>query len=151
MNAQGEDVVAGIRTPHADPRAREDYARGLQPAARNHDAAGEALPDMQDFEFTIQDERLYMLQTRSGKRTGTRRRRVAIQMVDEGLITKEEAIFRVEPESLYQLLAPESRREEAKMPVLATGLPASPGAASGRWCSPPTKRSRSATRTAGQS
>src|SRR5581483_10964324 len=88
--------------------------------------------DMQDFEFTIQDGRLYMLQTRNGKRTGRAAVRVAIQMVDEGLITKEEAIFRVEPNQLYDYLVPRLDEKHAKVEVLATGLPASPGAAVGQ-------------------
>ena len=87
---------------------------------------------MQDFEFTIQDGKLYMLQTRNGKRTGLAAVRVAIQMVDEGLITKEEAIFRVEPNQLYDFLVPRLDEKSTKVEVLATGLPASPGAAVGR-------------------
>src|SRR5205814_535119 len=88
--------------------------------------------DMQDFEFTIQDRKLYMLQTRNGKRTGLAAVRVALQMVDEGLITKEEAIFRVEPNQLYDFLVPRLDEKKAKVEVLATGLPASPGAAVGQ-------------------
>src|SRR6266851_9862511 len=88
--------------------------------------------DMQDFEFTIQDSKLYMLQTRNGKRTGIAAVRVAIQMVEEGLITKEEAIFRVEPNQLYDFLVPRLDEKKVKIQVLATGLPASPGAAVGQ-------------------
>src|SRR6202040_503375 len=88
--------------------------------------------DMQDFEFTIQDGKLYMLQTRNGKRTGRAAVRVAIQMVNEGLITKEEAIFRVEPNQLYDFLVPRLDEKKAKVEVLATGLPASRGAAVGQ-------------------
>ena len=88
--------------------------------------------DMQDFEFTIQDGTLYMLQTRNGKRTGRAAVRVAIQMVEEGLITKEEAIFRVEPNQLYDFLVPRLDEKKTKVEVLATGLPASPGAAVGQ-------------------
>jgi pyruvate,orthophosphate dikinase len=88
--------------------------------------------DMQDFEFTIQDGKLYMLQTRNGKRTGLAAVRVAIQMVEEGLITKEEAIFRVEPNQLYDFLVPRLDEKSTKVEVLATGLPASPGAAVGQ-------------------
>src|SRR6266566_6680684 len=87
---------------------------------------------MQDFEFTIQDGKLYMLQTRNGKRTGIAAVRVALQMVEEGLITKEEAIFRVEPNQLYDFLVPRLDEKNAKVEVLATGLPASPGAAVGQ-------------------
>ena len=88
--------------------------------------------DMQDFEFTIQEGKLYMLQTRNGKRTGLAAVRVAIQMVKEGLISKEEAIFRVEPNQLYDFLVPRLDEKKAKIEVLATGLPASPGAAVGQ-------------------
>src|SRR5450631_2267808 len=88
--------------------------------------------DVQDFEFTIQDGKLYMLQTRVGKRTGLAAVRVAIQMVDEGLITKEEAIFRVDPNQLYDFLVPRLDEKSTKVEVLATGLPASPGAAVGQ-------------------
>ena len=88
--------------------------------------------DMQDFEFTIQDGKLYMLQTRNGKRTGLAAVRVAIDMVEEGLITKEEAIFRVEPNQLYDFLVPRLDEKGEKIEVLATGLPASPGAAVGQ-------------------
>ena len=88
--------------------------------------------DMQDFEFTIQDGKLYMLQTRNGKRTGLAAVRVAIDMVREGLITQEEAIFRVEPNQLYDFLVPRLVEKGEKIEVLATGLPASPGAAVGQ-------------------
>jgi len=87
---------------------------------------------MQDFEFTIQDGKLYMLQTRNGKRTGLAAVRIAIDMVREGLITKEEAIFRVEPNQLYDFLVPRLVEKGEKIEVLATGLPASPGAAVGQ-------------------
>src|ERR1700744_6310739 len=87
---------------------------------------------MQAFEFTIQEGKLYMLQTRNGKRTGRAAVRVAIQMVEEGLITKEEAIFRVEPNQLYDFLVPRLDEKSGKVEVLATGLPASPGAAVGQ-------------------
>jgi pyruvate,orthophosphate dikinase len=88
--------------------------------------------DMQDFEFTIQDRKLYMLQTRNGKRTGLAAVRVALQMVDEGLIKKEEAIFRVDPNQLYDFLVPRLDEKRSKVEVLAKGLPASPGAAVGQ-------------------
>jgi pyruvate, orthophosphate dikinase len=88
--------------------------------------------DMQDFEFTIQDGKLYMLQTRNGKRTGLAAVRVAIDMVKEGLITQEEAIHRVEPNQLYDFLVPRLVEKGEKIEVLATGLPASPGAAVGQ-------------------
>jgi pyruvate, orthophosphate dikinase len=131
MNAQGEDVVAGIRTPVHISELKKimpkvyDQLREITTRLETH------YKDMQDFEFTIQDGKLYMLQTRNGKRTGRAAVRVAIQMVEEGLITKEEAIFRVEPNQLYDFLVPRLD-EKGKVEVLATGLPASPGAAVGQ-------------------
>ena len=132
MNAQGEDVVAGIRTP-----VHISELEKIMPEVYNqlHEITTRLekhYRDMQDFEFTIQDGRLYMLQTRNGKRTGRAAVRVAIQMVEEGLITREEAIFRVEPNQLYDFLVPRLDEKNAKIEVLATGLPASPGAAVGQ-------------------
>jgi pyruvate, orthophosphate dikinase len=132
MNAQGEDVVSGIRTPIHISKLEEiqpdtyKQLRDITTRLENH------YRDMQDFEFTIQDGRLYMLQTRNGKRTGRAAVRVAIQMVEEGLITKEEAIFRVEANQLYDFLVPRLDEKGVKIEVLATGLPASPGAAVGQ-------------------
>src|SRR5450432_3209271 len=132
MNAQGEDVVSGIRTPIHISKLEEiqpdtyKQLREITTRLENH------YRDMQDFEFTIQDGRLYMLQTRNGKRTGRAAVRVAIQMVEEGLITKEEAIFRVEPNQLYDFLVPSLAEKGVDIEVLATGLPASPGAAVGQ-------------------
>ena len=132
MNAQGEDVVAGIRTP-----VHISELEKIQPDVYNQlreitTRLEKHYRDMQDFEFTIQDGRLYMLQTRNGKRTGRAAVRVAIQMVEEGLITKEEAIFRVEPNQLYDFLVPSLDEKGKDIEVLATGLPASPGAAVGQ-------------------
>jgi len=132
MNAQGEDVVAGIRTPlhisELEKAMPEVYnqLRDITTRLEKH------YKDMQDFEFTIQEGKLYMLQTRNGKRTGLAAVRVALQMVDEGLITKDEAIFRVEPNQLYDFLVPRLDEKGTKVEVLATGLPASPGAAVGQ-------------------
>jgi pyruvate,orthophosphate dikinase len=132
MNAQGEDVVSGVRTPVPILELQKimpdvyNQLREITTRLENH------YKDMQDFEFTIQDGKLYMLQTRNGKRTGLAAVRVAIQMVEEGLITKEEAIFRVEPNQLYDFLVPRLDEKSTKVEVLATGLPASPGAAVGR-------------------
>jgi pyruvate, orthophosphate dikinase len=132
MNAQGEDVVAGIRTPvHISELEKimpDVYGqlRDITTRLEKH------YRDMQDFEFTIQDGKLYMLQTRNGKRTGLAAVRVALQMVDEGLITKEEAIFRVDPNQLYDFLVPRLDEKKTRVEVLATGLPASPGAAVGQ-------------------
>jgi pyruvate, orthophosphate dikinase len=132
MNAQGEDVVAGIRTPVPISELEKimpDVYRQLHEITTRLE---KHYRDMQDFEFTIQDGKLYMLQTRNGKRTGIAAVRVAIQMVEEGLITKEEAIFRVEPNQLYDFLVPRLDDKGGKVEVLATGLPASPGAAVGQ-------------------
>jgi pyruvate, orthophosphate dikinase len=132
MNAQGEDVVAGIRTPvHISELERimpNVYRQLREITARleNH------YRDMQDFEFTIQDGKLYMLQTRNGKRTGIAAVRAAIEMVNEGMITKDEAIFRVDPNQLYDFLVPRLDEKSTKVEVLAIGLPASPGAAVGQ-------------------
>jgi pyruvate,orthophosphate dikinase len=132
LNAQGEDVVSGVRTPvhiselHKIMPHVYDQLRDITTRLEKH------YKDMQDFEFTIQDGKLYMLQTRNGKRTGRAAVRVAIQMVDEGLITKDEAIFRVEPNQLYDFLVPRLDEKSTKVEVLATGLPASPGAAVGQ-------------------
>ncbi len=132
MNAQGEDVVAGIRTP-----VHISELNKIQPDTYNQlrditSRMEKHYRDMQDFEFTIQDGKLYMLQTRNGKRTGRAAVRVAIHMVEEGLISKEEAIFRVEPNQLYDFLVPRLDEKKSKVEVLATGLPASPGAAVGQ-------------------
>jgi len=132
MNAQGEDVVAGIRTPVPILELQKVMPAVYQQLRDITTRLEKHYRDMQDFEFTIQEGKLYMLQTRNGKRTGRAAVRVAIQMVDEGLITKEEAIFRVEPNQLYDFLVPRLDEKAAKIEVLATGLPASPGAAVGQ-------------------
>jgi pyruvate,orthophosphate dikinase len=142
-NAQGEDVVAGIRTPK--PIVAEDGPDGLAEdfpeASRQLREVCEKLErhyrDMQDLEFTIQHDKLFMLQTRAGKRTGPAAVRTAVEMVAEGLINQREALDRVEPSQLAQLLAPEFDAEAKKKAIaggklLAHGLPAGPGAASGR-------------------
>ena len=122
LNAQGEDVVSGVRTPvhilELEKIMPEVYnqLRDITTRLEKH------YKDMQDFEFTIQDGKLYMLQTRNGKRTGLAAVRVALQMVEEGLITKEEAIFRVEPNQLYDFLVPRLDEKGAKIEVLANGL-----------------------------
>ncbi|WP_333571201.1 pyruvate, phosphate dikinase [Sphingomonas sp.] len=142
INAQGEDVVAGIRTPqYLTKRARE--TAGAKPASME-----EAMPevygelaavfdrlethyrDMQDIEFTVERAKLWMLQTRSGKRTAKAALKIAVDMANEGLITREEAILRVDPQALDQLLHP-TLDPSAPRDVLTKGLPASPGAASG--------------------
>ncbi|HSK77337.1 MAG TPA: pyruvate, phosphate dikinase [Thermoanaerobaculia bacterium] len=143
VNAQGEDVVAGIRTPK--PIVGEDGRGGLAEDFPQADSDLQAicarleehLRDMQDVEFTIQQGKLFMLQTRAGKRTGPAAIRIAVEMVEEGLITPEEALERVQPQQLSQMLAPELDAEQkaravAENRLLARGLPAGPGAASGR-------------------
>jgi pyruvate,orthophosphate dikinase len=132
LNAQGEDVVSGVRTPVPILELQKimpDVYRQLREITTRLE---KHYRDMQDFEFTIQEGKLYMLQTRNGKRTGLAAVRVAIQMVEEALITKEEAIFRVEPNQLYDFLVPRLDEKRVKVEVLATGLPASPGAAVGQ-------------------
>jgi pyruvate, orthophosphate dikinase len=132
MNAQGEDVVAGIRTPihiselHKQMPEVYDQLRDITTRLEKH------YRDVQDFEFTIQEGRLYMLQTRNGKRTGLAAVRIAIDMVNEGLIKQEEAIFRVDPNQLYDFLVPRLDERSGNIEVIATGLPASPGAAVGQ-------------------
>ncbi len=132
LNAQGEDVVSGVRTPlHISELEKvmpEVYnqLRDITSRMENH------YRDMQDFEFTIQDAKLYMLQTRNGKRTGLAAVKVAIDMVEEGLITPEEAVFRVEPNQLYDFLVPRLDEKGSKVEVLTKGLPASPGASVGQ-------------------
>ncbi|MEK9645479.1 MAG: PEP/pyruvate-binding domain-containing protein, partial [Alphaproteobacteria bacterium] len=143
VNAQGEDVVAGIRTPqHLTIAGKQEHGSDLP-------AMEEVMPevfgqldevrlnlekhyrDMQDIEFTVQQNKLWMLQTRSGKRTAKAALKIACDMVAEGLITKEEAVSRVDPESLDQLLHP-TLDPDAPRDSLTRGLPASPGAASGK-------------------
>ena len=133
INAQGEDIVAGVRTPqpireleHVMPRAYKQLREITTRLERHY-------KDVQDFEFTIQDERLFMLQTRSGKRTGLAAVLIATDLVAEKLITPKEAVLLLDPESLDQLLAPGFDLDEwTKIPVATRGLPASPGAASGQ-------------------
>jgi len=133
VNAQGEDVVAGIRTPR-----KISELRTLMPEVYNQlfEITGKLerhYRDMQDFEFTIQDRKLYMLQTRNGKRTGPAAVRIAVDMVDEGLIDKKEAVLRVEPQQLDQLLHPVLDSASLRtLTKLTNALPASPGAAVGK-------------------
>jgi len=142
VNAQGEDVVAGIRTPqHLTVKGKEENHSRL-PAMEEvmpevfarllevRDILERHYRDMQDIEFTVQRGKLYMLQTRSGKRTASAAIRIAVDMVAEGLISREEAVSRVEPNSIDQLLHP-TLDPKAERKVFARGLPASPGAASG--------------------
>lgn len=143
INAQGEDVVAGIRTPQSLTKYGREKEGSDMPSME------EAMPevfkqlddvrhklekhyrDIQDLEFTVQKDQLFMLQTRSGKRTAKAALKIAVDMVEEGLITQEEALLRVDPQSLDQLLHP-TLDPKAEKDVLTKGLPASPGAASGK-------------------
>src|SRR5579875_2326668 len=137
LNAQGEDVVAGIRTPSKISRLEQDLPdvyRQFQEIAQRLE---QHYHDMQDLEFTVEKGRLYMLQTRSGKRTAQAAVKVAVDMVEEGLISEEEAVKRVDPLHVYQLLLPRFDEEEKKKAaregrLLAKGLNASPGAATGK-------------------
>jgi pyruvate,orthophosphate dikinase len=132
LNAQGEDVVSGVRTPVHILELEKIMPNVYNQLREITTRLEKHYKDMQDFEFTIQDGKLYMLQTRNGKRTGLAAVRVALQMVDEGLISREEAIFRVEPNQLYDFLVPRLDEKGQKVEVLAKGLPASPGAAVGQ-------------------
>jgi pyruvate,orthophosphate dikinase len=133
INAQGEDVVAGVRTPEPIRALKDRLPKVFDQLHAITRRLEKHYRDVQDFEFTVQDEKLYMLQTRSGKRTGHAAVRIAVDMVKEKLITKEEALLRVDPLQLNQLLHPifdpERRKSHA---TLARGLNASPGAAAGR-------------------
>lgn len=133
LNAQGEDVVAGIRTPREISELRDimpDVYKEFEDAV---DKLEKHYKDMQDIEFTIENGKLYFLQTRTGKRTAKAAINIAVDLVEEGLINKEEAILRIEPEQLDHLLHPTFKAEALKnSEVIAKGLPASPGAASGK-------------------
>ena len=133
INAQGEDVVAGVRTPQPITKLAEDlpecYKEFMELATKleNH------YKDMQDMEFTIQEGKLYFLQTRNGKRTAPAAIQIACDLVDEGMITKEEAVLRIEAKSLDQLLHPTFDKDSLKAgEVIGEALPASPGAAAGK-------------------
>ncbi|WP_343101039.1 pyruvate, phosphate dikinase [Romboutsia sp. MSSM.1001216sp_RTP31141st1_G3_RTP31141_220114] len=133
MNAQGEDVVAGIRTPkdisslkEVMPKAYDEFMK-ITSILENH------YKDMQDIEFTIENEKLYILQTRSGKRTAGASINIAVDLVGEGIINEKEAIMRIEPKQLDQLLHPRFESKSLnEATVIAKGLPASPGAACGK-------------------
>ncbi len=133
MNAQGEDVVAGVRTPDPVARLAQKQPQSLKELERIRQVLESHFSDMQDFEFTIQDGKVYMLQTRNGKRTGVAAVRIAVEMVKERLIDWQTAITRVPADQLDQVLAPIFDRAAIKgAKVIATGLPAGPGAATGR-------------------
>jgi pyruvate,orthophosphate dikinase len=133
MNAQGEDVVAGIRTPEAISTLAKRNRRTYRELVGYRNKLEKHYRDMQDMEFTIEGGELFMLQTRSGKRTATAAVKIAVDMVREKLISKEEALLRIEPDDLDQLLHPAfDPASERGAEIIAKGLPASPGAATGR-------------------
>jgi len=137
VNAQGEDVVAGIRTPQKIIELGKTFLKAYQQLLDIRKKLEKHYKDMQDIEFTIENSKLFMLQCRNGKRTGFASVRIAVEMVEEKLIPKEEALRRVEPEALNQLLRPvfETAAKQAAVKegrLLAKGLPAGPGAATGR-------------------
>jgi len=133
MNAQGEDVVAGIRTPLPITELKQILPEAYKQLVEITSSLENHYRDVQDFEFTIQEGKLYMLQTRNGKRTGPAAVRIAVDMVGEGLISKKEAVQRVAPNQLDQLLHPVLDPATRKgLEKIATGLPASPGASVGR-------------------
>ncbi|MFI5213246.1 MAG: pyruvate, phosphate dikinase, partial [Gemmatimonadales bacterium] len=131
MNAQGEDVVAGIRTPEPIGRMAERFPEAYRELVGTKERLERHYRDMQDLEFTVERGKLYLLQTRTGKRAGAAAVRIAVDMVDEGLISEEEALQRVSPDAVEQMLHP-TVDPDADCKVLATGLPASPGAAAGQ-------------------
>ena len=133
INAQGEDVVAGIRTPQAIATLKDVMPEVYEQFAKIADTLEKHYRDMQDMEYTIERGKLYMLQTRNGKRTAAAALKIAVDLVNEGMISKEEAVLKVEPKQLDALLHPQfdaSALKAAK--VIATGLAASPGAACGQ-------------------
>jgi pyruvate,orthophosphate dikinase len=137
LNAQGEDVVAGIRTPSEINRLQQDLPQVYEQFKEIARRLEQHYRDMQDLEFTVERGRLFMLQTRSAKRTAQAAVKVAVDMVEEGLISEQEAVTRVYPFQVYQLLLPrfdeeEKKRAEQEGRLLAKGLNASPGAAGGK-------------------
>lgn len=133
MNAQGEDVVAGIRTPKQIDELKDILPEVHEAFMAVCEKLESHYKDMQDIEFTVERGKLYLLQTRSGKRTAFAAIRAAVEMVEEGLITKEEAVLRIESQQIDQLLHPTFEPHALKLAnVIGVGLPASPGAASGK-------------------
>jgi pyruvate,orthophosphate dikinase len=135
INAQGEDVVAGVRTPEDISKLKESMPECYKEFVYYAQKLEKHYKDMQDMEFTIEDNKLYFLQTRNGKRTASASLKIACDLVDEGLITPKEAIMRIDAKSLEQLLHPVFDPSDLKnAKVLAQGLPASPGAGAGKVC-----------------
>ncbi|MCQ2567105.1 MAG: pyruvate, phosphate dikinase [Mogibacterium sp.] len=133
VNAQGEDVVAGIRTPQPISEMADAFPEVFAQFEKVAETLEKHYKDMQDMEFTVEDRKLFMLQTRNGKRTAAAAVKVAVDMVNEGLIDKDTAVMRVEPDQINQLLHPTFDADELKKATaVAKGLPASPGAATGQ-------------------
>ncbi len=133
INAQGEDVVAGVRTPSPISQLKQDMPEVYEQFAQIADRLEKHYKDMQDMEFTIENGKLYMLQTRNGKRTAAAALKIAVDLVDEGMIDEEEAVLRVEPKQLDSLLHPQFDAEAVKKAkCIGKGLAASPGAACGK-------------------
>ena len=133
INAQGEDVVAGVRTPQPITRLEQDMPECYKQFMEIANKLEDHYRDMQDMEFTIEDKKLYFLQTRNGKRTAQAALQIACDLVDEGKITPKEAVLRIEAKSLDQLLHPTFNAEALKNgKIIGKGLPASPGAAAGK-------------------
>ena len=133
INAQGEDVVAGVRTPAPIAQLKQDMPEVYEQFASIADRLEKHYKDMQDMEFTIENGKLYMLQTRNGKRTAAAALKIAVDLVDEGMIDEEEAVLRVEPKQLDALLHPQFDAEAVKKAkAIGKGLAASPGAACGK-------------------
>ena len=133
MNAQGEDVVAGVRTPKSIDTLKEVMPDAYNEFVKTCEILESHYRDMQDMEFTIENGKLFMLQTRNGKRTGSAAIKIAVDLYNEGMISKEEALLKVEPKQLDQLLHPNFDAESLKSAtVIATGLAASPGAGTGK-------------------
>jgi len=133
INAQGEDVVAGIRTPEPIDRLKEINPEVYQQFVQIAEILEKHYKDMQDMEFTIERGKLFMLQTRSGKRTAAAAVKIAVDLVKEGMLTREEALMKIDPKQLDKLLHPDFDQDELKkVQPIAKGLPASPGAATGK-------------------
>ncbi|HEX8281144.1 MAG TPA: PEP/pyruvate-binding domain-containing protein, partial [Chthoniobacterales bacterium] len=132
INAQGEDVVAGVRTPHPIAQLADEMPAAHAALMKVRALLEKHFKDMQDLEFTVEDTRLFILQTRNGKRTGLAAVRIAVEMVGERLISKEDAVKRIPADSLAHLLAPIfDRKSVSQAKKIGSGLPAGPGAASG--------------------
>ncbi|MDR0928673.1 MAG: pyruvate, phosphate dikinase, partial [Oscillospiraceae bacterium] len=133
INAQGEDVVAGIRTPQPIATLAEAMPEVYDQFVKTAELLEKHYHDMQDMEFTIEGRKLFMLQTRNGKRTAAAALKIAVDLVDEGMLTPDEAVLKVEPKQLDTLLHPQFEAKQLKAAkAIATGLPASPGAAVGQ-------------------